>query len=330
MKIFIGPEEEENQEVVSKIGEGATSEVFKVLDKNSGQVMCKKVIKEVSDNSAFKTLQNSVKEIEVLLGIHHPCICEALGYNMQEKLPSTSTKKDSHNDDDDDEEEEEKEEKVTSDKTTIALFFEYLPFSIKNVIENNMMTNTLKVRIAVDVAFGMSHIHNLGMIHRDLKLENIMMNSVLEGKIIDFGLVRVDDINGSRNSMTKGVGTLAYMSPEMLNEEEYDNKTDVYSYGIVLFALFVGRLPKQTMKDKLMKVPIKFPKASQKISKFCINLIMKCTSFEPSKRPTFDEIIDDMAEHSFELASEVDKKVIIRRYQELNRNKAQQNKRNKK
>lgn len=291
------------------------------------------MIKEVSEESAFKTLQNSIKEIEVLLGIDHPCICAALGYNMQEKLPPTSTKKFSHNDNDDDDEEEEeerKEEKIKKEKTTVALFFEFLPFTIKSVIDSNMMTNTLKVRIAVEVAIGMSHIHSLGMMHRDLKIENIMLNSVFDSKIIDFGLVRVEDINGSVNSMTKGVGTLAYMSPEMLNEEEYDNKTDVYSYGIVLFALFVGRLPKQTMKDKLNKVPIKLPKASPKISKFCIELITKCTSFERKKRPTFDEIIEEMSSHSFELASDVDQKVILRRYRELNRNKAERNQRNKK
>ncbi|KAK8834498.1 hypothetical protein M9Y10_032643 [Tritrichomonas musculus] len=62
---FVGPDEEEFQEIEKKIGEGATSEVFKVSDKRTGEVMCKKVIKEVSDDKAFKTLQNAVKEIEV-------------------------------------------------------------------------------------------------------------------------------------------------------------------------------------------------------------------------------------------------------------------------
>ena len=120
-KFFIGPDEEENQEVVSKIGEGGTSEVFKVLDKNIGQFVCKKVIKEVSEESAFKTLQNSIKEIEVLLGIDHPCICAALGYNMQEKLPPTSTKKFSHNDNDDDEDDEEEEERKDDSCTFLRI-----------------------------------------------------------------------------------------------------------------------------------------------------------------------------------------------------------------
>ena len=54
------------------------------------------------------------------------------------------------------------------------------------------MNNKLKVRIAIEVVFGIPHIHSLRMIHRDLKLENIMMNNIFESKIIDFDLFIVD------------------------------------------------------------------------------------------------------------------------------------------
>lgn len=67
---------------------------------------------------------------------------------------------------------------------------------MKDVIDKGMMNNTLKVRIAIEVAFGMSHIHSLLMMHRDLKLENIMMNNIFESKIIDFGLVRTEESFG--------------------------------------------------------------------------------------------------------------------------------------
>lgn len=181
-----------------------------------------------------------------------------------------------------------------------------------------MISNTLKARIALEVAFGMKHIHGLGMMHRDLKLENIMMNDLFESKINDFCLAHAGNLTETVSSLTKGIGTFSYMSPEMLNEEEYDNKTDVYSYGILLFALFTGRLPKQSMRERLDKVPIKFPKVSRKISEYCIDIIKRCTSFESSKRPIFEEIISDMANNSFELASEINTKAITRRYQELN------------
>ncbi|KAK8897753.1 hypothetical protein M9Y10_015718 [Tritrichomonas musculus] len=316
----IGPEDEEFQEVLCKIGEGSSSEVFKVHDKRRQEMICKKVIKECDESVSFKTLQNSVKEIEASESIRHPCICELLGYNMQEEL-STNKQGDDEDISDDEEKEEQEENKQSKDnhgKTTIALFFELLPFSVKEVIDKGLMSNTLKVRISVEVAFAMSHIHRHGMMHRDLKLENVMLNSVFESKLIDFGLVHFNDISGS-NSLTKGVGTLAYMSPEMVNEEDYDEKTDVYSYGIFLFALFSGRVPKQSMRDKMNGVDMKYPTASSKISDICINLIKKCTSFKSSIRPSFDEIIEYMFNNRFCLAAEVDVKLIVRRYRELNR-----------
>ena len=90
--------------------------------------------------------------------------------------------------------------------------------------ENKLLSNTLKVRISIEVAFGMSHIHWHRMIHRDLKLENIMMNGLFESKIIDFGLVSLPTFSETGISLTRGVGTFSYMSTEILNEEKYDKK----------------------------------------------------------------------------------------------------------
>lgn len=297
---LIDNNDEKHHKNVGKIGEGSTCDVYKVIDERTGDIMCKKVIKANRGENHFKLCQNTLKEIEILLEIKHPCICKAIGYNLQEEIPSVY---------DDDE---------IEDKTTIAIFFELLPYSIKKMVDSGLMNNTLKVKIAIEVAFGMSYIHSFGMIHRDLKIGNIMLNSIFESKIIDFGLVYVSELNDSDSTMTKGIGTLAYMSPEMINEEKYDNKTDVYSYGILLFALFTGNLPKQTMKERLGRIPIKFPKVSSKISDYCINLIKRCTSFESEKRPSFDEIIEDLAKNSFSLADDVNLDIINHRYDTLN------------
>lgn len=117
--------------------------------------------------------------------------------------------------------------------------------------------------------------------------------------------------------MTKGVGTLTYMSPEMLNEEDYDYKTDVYSFGIVVYFLFVGSLPKQNLRDKLIGKEMEMPKPSQSISKCCIELISKCLSFKPSERPSFDEILKFISDNNFNLASFVDQQIVSRRNREL-------------
>lgn len=121
---------------------------------------------------------------------------------------------------------------------------EFVPYKIKDCLEKCIINNTLKIRISIEIAFGMSYIHSMGMMHRNLKLENILLNYAYEFKIINFDLVGFFLEKSMIESHTKGIGTFAYMSPEMVNEEKYDNKTDVYSYGIVLFAIIAGHLPK--------------------------------------------------------------------------------------
>ena len=186
----------------------------------------------------------------------------------------------------------------------------------------NKINNTLKTKIIIEIAHAMNFIHKKGMIHRDLKIDNIRLNSIFEVKIIDFGLVRIHEVLNEnysfvQSSLTKGVGTFAYMSPEMLNEEDYDYKTDVYSFGVILHFIFVGSLLKQNLKDKMVGNSIKPPKSSESISKLCIELISKCLSYKPSERPSFDEILKMIRDNSYNLASFVDQSIVARKDQEL-------------
>ena len=201
------------------------------------------------------------------------------------------------------------------------MFLEFLDFKLNDVLKSDIK-NTLKVRIIIEIAHAMKFIHSKGLIHRDLKIENIMLNSVYEAKVVDFGLVRIHEFLNQeysfvQDSMTRGVGTFAYMSPEMLNEEKYDYKTDVYSFGILVYYMFTGKLPKQNLKDKMNGIPINLPNPSDSISKFCIELIKKCLSFDPLKRPSFDDIINDIRKNNYLLASNIDQSVVFHRDHEL-------------
>ena len=269
-----------------------------IFDKRTSENLCKKVLKICDESSLFTNAKNAMKEFETLYTIKHPCICRAIGINTSEPIS-------------DDEKE----------NTTIALYLEFLSRNLKECIDKNILDNTLKVRIAIEIAHALNFIHKHGMIHRDIKIENIMMNSIFESKIVDFGLVRIDEcVNGEsfvQTSMTKGIGTLSYMSPEMINEENYDSKTDVYSYGIVLHYLFIGKLPVYSIKDKVNGKQIPLPKPSSSITEFGIKMITKCTNHTPSKRPSFDEILNDIRANSFLLAPGIDKALIVRRDREL-------------
>ncbi|KAK8884757.1 hypothetical protein M9Y10_043877 [Tritrichomonas musculus] len=289
---IIGEDIEEHHKVLERIGEGATSVAYKIIDEETQKVMCKKILK-ITKTTTYKDLINGVKEFEVLYSINHPCICQAFGYNPTEPV----------------------QDSTEENMTTIAIFLEYLEYSLKECLEKKILNDTFKAKIVVEVAHGMNYIHKLKMIHRDLKIENIMLNPVYEAKIIDFGLARVEEI--SQDSLTKGVGTFHYMSPEMANQEDYDIKTDVYSFGICIYYIFTGKLPDQSLRDKLNGKPIPLPKSSTTISPFCIELISKCTSPRPDDRPAFIDIIEDMKRHSFMLSSNVDSEIVSHRNLEL-------------
>ncbi len=104
------------------------------------------------------------------------------------------------------------------------------------------------VAITSQVAAGLAAAHHHGIIHRDVKPENIMVTATREGlehvRVVDFGIARVAGENADELTTSGFVdGTPAYMSPEQLTGEEVDSRTDVYSLGLVVHTMLVGRIP---------------------------------------------------------------------------------------
>ncbi len=96
--------------------------------------------------------------------------------------------------------------------------------------------------VAIQTAQGLQAAHEQGVIHRDLKCQNIMLTPKGQVKILDFGLAK---IRGVSDVTTKGVvlGTMAYMSPEQLRGDPVDQRTDIWALGVVLFEMTAGRKP---------------------------------------------------------------------------------------
>ena len=152
---------------------------------------------------------------------------------------------------------------------------------------------TMKTIAAFDIARGMEFLHSRQIIHRDLKSLNVLIDKNLRTRICDFGFSRIES---KEEVMTKNVGTPHWMAPELLTEAGgYDNKVDVYAYGIVLWEILTGRLPYQGMAQTQIIGAVLMNNARPMIPSNCPPdveaLITESWARDPAQRPTFADIV---------------------------------------
>ena len=120
---------------------------------------------------------------------------------------------------------------------------EFLPESLARVIEGGgQMRLDRATEFGVQIADGLAEAHALGIVHRDIKPQNILIGTDGVAKVTDFGIARADVMN-SVTATGDVVGTPHYMSPEQSRGEETDARSDVYSLGCMLYQMVTGELP---------------------------------------------------------------------------------------
>jgi serine/threonine protein kinase len=129
--------------------------------------------------------------------------------------------------------------------------FNNRPFFAMELIEGESLTDFIKKRdhpiekiidLSIQICEGLNKAHQAGIIHRDIKPSNILLDHDGRAKILDFGLAA---IKGDKKLTKTGstLGTISYMSPEQTRGEELDNRSDIFSFGIVLYEMITGHLP---------------------------------------------------------------------------------------
>ncbi|MEX2089648.1 MAG: protein kinase, partial [Bacteroidota bacterium] len=145
------------------------------------------------------------------------------------------------------------------------------------------------VDIGVQLADGLAAAHEKGIVHRDLKPENIMVQKDGRVKIMDFGLAK---LKGASRLTKAGstVGTAGYMSPEQVQGEETDHRTDIFSLGVILYELFAGQSPFKGVHETAINYeivnvdPEPMTSVKPEIDPELDRIILECLQKEPDER----------------------------------------------
>ena len=147
-------------------------------------------------------------------------------------------------------------------------------------------------KIFTQLVGAVSYVHNMSCVHRDLKLENILLDKNESVKLCDFGFTR--EYEGKLSYLQTFCGTVCYSAPEMLKGEKYaGEKVDVWSLGIILYALLTGELPfddddEMATKHKILSQEPEYPEFIPQDAKA---LIVQLLSKRPLLRPTLVDVL---------------------------------------
>jgi eukaryotic-like serine/threonine-protein kinase len=184
------------------------------------------------------------------------------------------------------------------------IVMEYVPGGdFEDLIDRNgSIPETMLLRIGADVASGLSHAHERGIIHRDVKPHNILLDERGSPKLADFGIARALDGTTSHNRAGSYLGTAAYSSPEQLRGERVTAKSDVYSFGATLYHAAVGEQPFtgnsiEVANQHILKVPVPPRERGARIGERLETLILGCLAKKPSERPDATRLHDRLLQN---------------------------------
>ncbi|KAG7704614.1 hypothetical protein KL933_002199 [Ogataea haglerorum] len=142
------------------------------------------------------------------------------------------------------------------------------------------------------IASALDYCHSNNIVHRDLKIENIMISKNGDIKIIDFGLSNMFD---SRNLLKTYCGSLYFAAPELLSAHPYIGpEVDVWSFGVVLYVLVCGKVPfddqsVSALHEKIKRGNVEYPDG---LSKECVSLMSRMLVVDPTRRATLKEVMN--------------------------------------
>ncbi len=226
----------ERYEVLEELGKGGMGEVYRVKDKTLDEEMALKVLKP--EIAAHKDMiQRFKNELKLSRKIAHRHICKMYDLNEEEETP--------------------------------FITMEYVQGEdLKSAIrKERKLEEKDAIAIAKQVCEGLAEAHELGVVHRDLKPQNIMIDTNGNAKVMDFGIARSIEAAGVTQTGVM-IGTPDYMSPEQAEGEEADQRADIYALGVILYEMVTGGVPfkGETAFSVALKHKTKLPQDPKKLN----------------------------------------------------------------
>mmetsp|Transcript_15325 Transcript_15325/g.59901 ORF Transcript_15325/g.59901 Transcript_15325/m.59901 type:complete len:318 (-) Transcript_15325:123-1076(-) len=182
------------------------------------------------------------------------------------------------------------------DLTKVYLVTELLECNLREAIKDgDEISWAQRLGMALDAARGLAFLHAKRILHRDVKSKNLLLDQNKKVKLCDFGFARTF-VPGEMSRMTI-CGTESYMAPEVILQEEYDNKADVFSYGLVLAELITGlKVSTAFERGPQDLFALQTEQVTDNLLAGCppafAQLCLDCCAFEPADRPEFRDVIN--------------------------------------
>ena len=254
--------------IVEKLGEGGMGVVYKAQDTKLDRAVALKFLPaHVSVNEGIKA--RFLQEAKAAAALNHNNICTIYG--------------------------------VDESDGTMFIAMEYVDGgTLREQLPYSKIDEA--VSAAIQIAEALQEAHAKGIVHRDIKADNIMLTSNGQPKVMDFGLAKLKgSLRLTRTSST--VGTLAYMAPEQIQGGEADERSDIFSFGALLFEMLTGKLPFRGEHEAAMMYsivnedPQPVDRFRQDVPPQIVNAIHRCLEKDPANRSqSFSEVLADLRE----------------------------------